>query len=83
MHCGSEHSRVVLKDLDILVNIQQTTPLNACDCYRITPLALRWSIAFWRLAATWFTMTPDIRSCQLPPLIGGNLGVKVVNFEEK
>jgi hypothetical protein len=73
----------VFKDLDILVNIQETTPLNACGCYRMTPLALRWSIAFWRLAAIWFTMTPDICSCQLPPLIGDNLGVKVVNFEEK
>jgi hypothetical protein len=73
----------VFKDLVILVNIQKTTPLNACDCYRITPLALRWSIAFWRLAATWFTITPDIRSCQLPQLMGGNLGVKVVNFGKK
>jgi hypothetical protein len=73
----------VFKDLVILVNIQQTSPLNACDCYRMTPLVLRWSIEFWRLAATWFTMTPDIRSCQLPQLIGGNLGVKVVNFGKK
>jgi hypothetical protein len=71
----------VFKYLDILVNIQETTPLNACDCYRyrMTPLALRWSIAFWRLAATWFTITPDIFSCQLPQHIGGNLGVNVVN----
>lgn len=79
-----------VKGLDVLVNIEGKSPLNANQLGDLRRLLQHYSVRFdvgqthfWRMAATWIFITLGIRPSQLQQLMIGDLAINIVNLGEE